>query len=121
MCRPSLAVHDSDRRGARYTGSHCTGIDRPKPALGCRRPPRSHDLRKRPGRTGADIGLVEAALLRAATGPSDDVAQAASLTWEAEQLLDYLERAGTAIEARARLEFLLMPLLQHTRPARATR
>ena len=34
-------------------------------------------------------------------------------------MLDYLERAGTVIEARARIEFLLMPLLQHTRPARA--
>jgi len=66
-----------------------------------------------------DVALVESALLRAGIGPSEDVVQAGSLVWEVEQLLDYLEREGVGIEPRARLEFLFMPLLQHTRPARA--
>ena len=66
-----------------------------------------------------DVGLVQLALDRAAVGPSDDVHHAASLAWEVGQLLDYLELAGSDAETRARLEFLFMPLLQHTRPARA--
>jgi hypothetical protein len=66
-----------------------------------------------------DASFVELALDRAVTGPTDDGQQAASLAWEVEQLLDYLERAGSDVETRARLEFQLMPLLQHTRPARA--
>jgi hypothetical protein len=66
-----------------------------------------------------DIGLVELALERAAIGPADDVMHATSMSWEVKELLDYLERAGSDSETRARLEFLLMPLLQFTRPARA--
>jgi hypothetical protein len=66
-----------------------------------------------------DAGLVELALDRAVTGPANDGQQAALLAWEVEQLLDYLERAGSDVETRARLEFQLMPLLQHTRSARA--
>jgi hypothetical protein len=63
--------------------------------------------------------LIELALERAATGPSDDMRHAASLAWEVKELLDHLERVGSDAETRARLEFLFMPLLQHTRPARA--
>jgi hypothetical protein len=37
---------------------------------------------------------------------------------EIEQLLDYLENAGSNIEIRARLESQFMPLLEFTRPAR---
>ena len=87
--------------------------------MGCRRPPRHDALGHRSGGPVTRHDLVEAALRRAATGPSEDVSHAASLSWEVEQLLDYLEREGTAIETRARLEFLLMPILQYTRPARA--
>ena len=57
--------------------------------------------------------------MSAATGPSDDAPRAASLSWEVGELLDYLERTGSDIEVRARLEFLYAHLLQHTRPARA--
>ena len=66
-----------------------------------------------------DAALVELALASAGTGPSDDVQHAASLVWEVKELLDYLERVGSDAETRARLEFLFMPLLQHTRPPRA--
>lgn len=41
------------------------------------------------------------------------------MSWEIGQLLDCLERAGSDIQTRARLEFLYARLLQHTRPARA--
>ena len=66
-----------------------------------------------------DLSLVELALDRAITGQADDAYQAASLAWEVEQLLDFMERANSDVETRARLEFQFMPLLQHTRPARA--
>jgi hypothetical protein len=41
------------------------------------------------------------------------------LAWEAGELLDYLERCDSDPVVRARIEFLLLPLLQHTHPARA--
>lgn len=44
---------------------------------------------------------------------------AASLSWEVRELLDYLERSGSDLRTRARLEFLFTNLLQHIRPARA--
>jgi tetratricopeptide (TPR) repeat protein len=66
-----------------------------------------------------DESLIEKALEHAATGLSDGTQYATSLAWEAERLLDYLESIGSNIETRARLEFLFMPLLQHTRQARA--
>ncbi len=66
-----------------------------------------------------DVDLVESALMTAATGPSDDSPRAASLSWEVGEVLDYLERTGSDIQTRARLEFLHARLLQHTRPARA--
>lgn len=62
--------------------------------------------------------LVESALL-AATGPPAGTGHAALLSWQAGQLLDYLERSSSDLQARARLEFLFTGLLQHTRPARA--
>jgi hypothetical protein len=71
------------------------------------------------GSVGPDVDLVESALMSAATGPSDDSPRAASLSWEVGELLDYLERSGSSIETRARLEFLYAHLLQHTRAARA--
>ena len=66
-----------------------------------------------------DVDLVESALMTAATGPSDDSPRASSLSWEVGELLDYLERTGSDIRIRARLEFLYARLLQFTRPARA--
>ena len=66
-----------------------------------------------------DADLVESALLSAATGSSVDAHHAASLSWEVGELLDYLERSGSDLQTRARLEFLFTNLLQHTRPARA--
>jgi hypothetical protein len=40
-------------------------------------------------------------------------------SWEVGELLDYLERSGSDLQTRARLEFLFTNLLQFTRPARA--
>jgi len=71
------------------------------------------------GAVEPDVDLVEQALMNAATGPSDDSPRAASLSWEVGELLDYLERSGSNIEIRARLEFMFAHLLQHTRAARA--
>ena len=71
------------------------------------------------GAATPDVDLVEAALSGAATGPSDDSPRASSMSWEVGELLDYLERTGSAIQTRARLEFLYARLLHHTRPARA--
>ena len=71
------------------------------------------------GAASPEVHLVETALMNAGTGPSDDVPRASSLSWEIAQLLDYLERADSDIQIRARLEFLYARLLQHTRPARA--
>ena len=71
------------------------------------------------GAVEPDVDLVESALMSAATGPSDDSPRASSLSWEVGELLDYLERSGSDIETRARLEFLYAHLLQHTRAARA--
>jgi hypothetical protein len=71
------------------------------------------------GPVAPDVDLVESALTSAATGPADDAPRAASLSWEVGELLDYLERTGSDIQVRARLEFLYAHLLQHTRPARA--
>jgi hypothetical protein len=71
------------------------------------------------GSVPPDVDLVESALMSAATGPSDDSPRGASLSWEVGELLDYLERSGSDIEARARLEFMFAHLLQHTRTARA--
>jgi hypothetical protein len=71
------------------------------------------------GAVEPDVDLVESALTNAATGPSGDSPRAASLSWEVGELLDYLERSGSDIETRSRLEFLFSYLLQHTRPARA--
>jgi len=71
------------------------------------------------GAVEPDVDLVESALMNAATGPSADSPRAASLSWEVGMLLDYLERSGSDIETRARLEFLFSYLLQHTRGARA--
>jgi len=68
---------------------------------------------------GPDVDLVESALMNAATGPAEDTAWAASLSWEVGELLDYLEQAGSDTQARARLEFLYARFLQHTRPSRA--
>jgi hypothetical protein len=70
------------------------------------------------GAVEPDVGLVETALVSAATGPSDDSPRASSLSWEIGELLDYLERSGSDTQIRARLEFLYAYLLQHTRPAR---
>jgi hypothetical protein len=66
-----------------------------------------------------DVDLVESALLAAATGPSLDAHQAGSLSWEVGELLDHLERSGSDLQTRARLEFLFTNLLQYTRPPRA--
>lgn len=66
-----------------------------------------------------DIGLVERTLERAALVPCEDARRIANLTWEAGRLLDYLERVGSDIGARARLEFFLIPALHLSRPARA--
>jgi hypothetical protein len=73
------------------------------------------------GTTGPalDVDLVETALVSAATGSSVDAHHAASLSWEVRELLDYLERSGSDLQTRARLEFLFTNLLQHIRPARA--
>lgn len=71
------------------------------------------------GSVSPDVDLVESALMGAATGPSDDSPRASSLSWEVSELLDYLERSGSDIETRARLEFLYAHLLQHTRAAGA--
>ena len=71
------------------------------------------------GAVEPDVDLVESALMSAATGPSDDSPRAPSLSWEVGELLDYLERSGSNVETRARLEFLYAHLLQHTRTARA--
>ena len=71
------------------------------------------------GTVQLDVPLVEAALFHAGTGPSEDVRQAGSLIWEAEELLNYLERMGSDVQTRARLEFLMLPLPQFKRPARA--
>jgi hypothetical protein len=71
------------------------------------------------GAVEPDVHLVESALTSAATGPSDDSPRAPSLSWEVGELLDYLERSGSDIETRARLEFLYAHLLQYTRTARA--
>jgi hypothetical protein len=71
------------------------------------------------GAVAPDVDLVETALTSAATGPADDAPRASSLSWEVGELLDYLERTGSNIQTRARLEFLYARLLQHTRPARA--
>jgi hypothetical protein len=71
------------------------------------------------GAVEPDVDLAESALMSAATGPSDDSPCAPSLSWEVGELLDYLERSGSNIETRARLEFLYAHLLQHTRTARA--
>jgi hypothetical protein len=75
--------------------------------------------RHRSHRLCPDVDLVESALLSAATGPSVDTQHAASHWWEVGKLLDYLKRNGSDLRERARLEFLLTNLLQHTRPARA--
>ena len=61
------------------------------------------------GAVAPDVDLVESALMSAATGPSDDSPRASSLSWEVGELLDYLERSGSDIEIRARLEFLYCP------------
>ena len=66
-----------------------------------------------------DIGLVESALLGAATGPSAGVRPSSLIAWQAGQLLDYLERSSSDPRTRARLEFYFTGLLQHSRPARA--
>ena len=66
-----------------------------------------------------DTGLVESALLAAATGPPAGARHAALLAWQASQLLDYLERSSSDLQTRARLEFLFTGLLQHSRPTRA--
>jgi hypothetical protein len=73
------------------------------------------------GTTGPalDVDLVETALVSAATGSPVDAHHAASLSWEVRELLDYLERSGSDLQTRARLEFLFTNLLQHIRPARA--
>jgi hypothetical protein len=71
------------------------------------------------GAVEPDVDLVESALTDAATGPSSDSPHASSLSWEVSELLDYLERSGSDIRTRARLEFLYARLLQHTRAARA--
>ena len=71
------------------------------------------------GAVEPDVDLIESALTRAATGPSDDSPRGPSLSWEVGELLDYLERSASDIETRARLEFLYAHLLQHTRAARA--
>jgi hypothetical protein len=66
-----------------------------------------------------DAGLVERTLERAALGPCEDAHQIANLTWEAGRLLDHLERVGSDIGTRARLEFFFLPALHFTRTARA--
>ena len=66
-----------------------------------------------------DVGLVEAVLERAAMGPSDESHLAARNSWAAGRLLDTLERAGSDIATRARLEFLFIHLLHFARPPRA--
>ena len=68
---------------------------------------------------GVDVDMVQSALLAGALGSSEDIGQIAMLAWEAGQLLDFLERSESDPVIRARIEFLLLPLLQHTRPARA--
>jgi hypothetical protein len=68
---------------------------------------------------GADVDLVQSALLAGALGSSEDIGQIATLAWEAGELLDFLERFESDPVIRARIEFLLLPLLEHTRPARA--
>jgi hypothetical protein len=65
------------------------------------------------------VDLVELALLAAASDSSVDAHHAASLSWEVGELLDFLERSGSDLQTRARLEFLFTNLLQFTRPARA--
>jgi hypothetical protein len=71
------------------------------------------------GAVEPEVELVESALMSAATGPSDDSPRASSMFREVGELLDYLERSGSDIKVRARLEFFYAHLLQHTRPARA--
>ena len=71
-----------------------------------------------PGGPAPETELVESALLAAATGPPAGTRHAASLSRQAGQLLDYLERSSSDLQTRARLEFLFTGLLQHSRPAR---
>jgi len=68
---------------------------------------------------GLNVELAQSALLAAGLGSSEEIGQISMLAWEAGQLLDYLERSDADPVARARIEFLLLPLLQHTRPAQA--
>ncbi len=68
---------------------------------------------------GLSVELAQSALLAAGLGSSEDIGQVSMLAWEAGQVLDYLERSDADPVARARIEFLLLPILQHTRPARA--
>ena len=73
-----------------------------------------------PAQPAADlVDLVQSALLAGALGSSEDIGQVAMLAWEAGELLDHLERSGSDPVVRARIEFVLLPLLQHTRPARS--
>jgi hypothetical protein len=88
--------------------------------VGCDRRARPHAARQRYHRSPIDVDLVESALLRAATDPSDDIRHAAAwLSGEVGELLNYLERADSDIKTRARLEFLYSCFLHLTRPARA--
>jgi hypothetical protein len=68
-----------------------------------------------------DVDLVVRTLERAAIGPCENAHQIANLTWAAGRLLDHLERVGSDIGTRARLEFFFLPALHFTRPARALR
>jgi hypothetical protein len=73
-----------------------------------------------PGLSGpGDVTLVETVLLRVAAGPRADGDAPAEHYGEIRDLLDYLERQGSEIATRARLEFLFTVLLDHFRPARA--
>ena len=66
-----------------------------------------------------DAALAETVLLRAAAGPCTDSQDAAQCYAEVRDLLDYLERAGSDIATRARLELLFAVLLDRFRTARA--
>ncbi len=65
------------------------------------------------------IELAETVLLRAAAGPCTDSHSAGQRHAEVRDLLDYLERAGSDIATRARLELLFAVLLDQFRTARA--
>jgi hypothetical protein len=66
-----------------------------------------------------DVTLVETVLLNLAAGPRADGDNPAEHYGEIRDLLDYLEREGSEIATRARLEFLFTVLLDQFRPARA--